>query len=144
MTHSGHLIKTAPLPFSLTSRARYNSRKKISAATLHSCLPFEQTASIKFEKDTGFNTLSLNDICCYKKNHSKYQRVKISHLDNMLNNPKPQIQKVGASKGSSVDSLGENGRTHVGGTQKQITLVQLPFELVPLCARTFQEPEIEH
>lgn len=62
-----------------------------------------------------------------QKNHYKYQRVKISHLYKTLKNPNPQIQKEEASKGSSIDSLEENRRTQVGGTQKLITLVQLPF-----------------
>lgn len=55
LTQSGHLIQRALLPFSLICRASYNSHEKISAATLNSYLPFEQTAIMKFEKDTRFN-----------------------------------------------------------------------------------------
>lgn len=62
----------------------------------------------------------------------------------MLNNPKPQIQKAGASKGSSVDKSGRERRTHFCGTQNQITPVQLSFEFMLLCAGVFQKPEIWH
>lgn len=143
-TQSGHSIRSALLLFFLTFRTSYNSHEIISAATLNSYLPFEQTSIIKFEKNTRFNNFSSNCIYCYSKYHCKYQRIKITHLYNILNNKKPQIQKESATKGSNVDSLGKNERTYVGKTQNQILLVLYFLNSCNTVPGIFQELGIEH
>lgn len=99
LTHSGPSIKSALLPFSLTLRASYTPHKKISAATLHWYLPFEQTAIIKFEKNSRFDDLSPNVICCYKKIPLQISKSEASPPLRNTKQPRSLSQKERASEG---------------------------------------------